>query len=305
MNTMTTPAAQPLAPSVMPLPAKSVSTWLSALRDGFLQPLEYWPWVQRAVALALLSACACGVGLWLCAAADVSGREARRQALAALETTLENARTKVAALDGLRRRSRQLGATSAPEPVPDNGALLTLISHAIDRSDVVLDQFEPGTPTQVAGVDEALLHVRARGAYAQLARFAGELAVLAQPVIPTEMRVARERNGALLLDAQLRVIGAPHANSHWGQAGFARKLSGLADPFKLTIDPADSVASDPRLDSSSEIADDRIAGTLEASGHRAVLVRTASGWRLIEIDMPVTSAATERAYGARPARAAP
>jgi Tfp pilus assembly protein PilO len=269
------------------LPGRSIGDWLYAWRDGFLQPIEYWPSTQRGVALALAAGCACWVGFGLCAAADVSGREARRLALATLETKLQSARTQVAALPALRQRTRQLGATNAAEPVPDNGALLKLISFAIDRSKVVLELFEPGIPAQVAGVDEALLRVRASGDYAQLARFAGELAILGQPVIPAEMHLVRERSGALVLDASLRVIGAPRPNPQLEEGGVARKFSELADPFKLVTSPAGAMGANLRADNQNDFADDPVAGTLEVDGHRAALVLSDAGWRLVELDMPL------------------
>jgi Tfp pilus assembly protein PilO len=273
-------------PNAARLPNRSIGDWLSAWRDGFLQPIEYWPSTQRGAALMLAAGCACWVGFGLCAAADVSGREARRVALATLETKLQSARAQLAVLPALRQRARELGATNAPEPVPDNGALLKLISFAIDRSSVVLELFEPGIPAQVAGVDETVLRVRASGGYAQLARFAGELAILGQPVIPVEMHLVRERSGALVLDASLRVIGAPRPNPQLEEGGVARKFSELADPFKLDTRSAGAMGADLRADNRNEFADDPVAGTLEAQGHRAALVHSDAGWRLVEVDMP-------------------
>jgi Tfp pilus assembly protein PilO len=281
----TTTEEMPMSNAARPLD-RSIGDWLSAWRDGFSQPMEYWPSTQRGAALVLAAGCACWVGFGVCAAADVSGREARRLALATLETKLQSARTQLAALPALRQRTRELGATNAPEPVPDNGVLLKLISFAIDRSSVVLDLFEPGIPAQVAGVDETVVRVRASGSYAQLARFAGELAILGQPVIPVEMYLVRERRGALVLDASLRVIGAPRPNPQLEEAGVARKFSELADPFKLDTHPAGAMGADLRADNRNEFADDPVAGTLEAQGHRAALVHSDAGWRLVEVDMP-------------------
>jgi hypothetical protein len=137
---------------------------------------------------------------------------------------------------------------------------------------------------QVGGVDEALLHVRVRGDYAQLTRFVGELAVLAQPVIPAEMRVVRQRDGALLLEARLRVLGAPLANTHWQEAGVLRKLHGLADPFEAALAWTPALADEMYTPERSAASDGRVAGVLQAGGRRAALVRAASGWRLLESD---------------------
>jgi len=268
-------------------PNRSIGDWLSAWRDGFLQPIEYWPSTQCGAALALAAGCACWVGFGLCTAADVSGREARRVALATLETKLQSARAELAALPALRQRTRELGATNAPEPVPDNGALLKLISFAIDRSSVVLDLFEPGPAAQVGGVDETVVRVRASGGYAQLARFAGELAILGQPVIPVEMHLVRERSGALVLDASLRVIGAPRRNPQLEEGGVARTFSELADPFRLDTRPGGAMGGDLRAENRNEYADDPIVGTLEAQGHRVALVHLDAGWRLVEVSMPL------------------
>jgi Tfp pilus assembly protein PilO len=286
MNTMPTTTEEMPMSHAARLPNRSIGDWLSALRDGFSRPIEYWPSIQRGVALALAAGCACWIGFGLCAAADVSGREARRAALAALETKLQSARTQLAALPALRQRAHQLGATNTPEPVPDNGALLKLMSLAIDRSGVVLELFEPGAPAQVAGVDETQLRVRASGGYAQLARFAGELAILGQPVIPVEMHLVRERSGALVLDASLRVIGAPRPNSQLEEGGVARKFSELADPFKSDTRAAGDMGGDFSTAGQNEFADDPVAGTFEAEGHRAALVHSDAGWQLVEVDMP-------------------
>ncbi len=309
MSTMPTTIEKTPMSNAARRPNRSIGDWLGAWRDGFLQPIEYWPSTQCGAALALAAGCACWVGFGLCAAADVSGREARRVALATLETKLQSARTQLAMLPALRQRARELGATNAPEPVPDNGALLKLISFAIDRSSVVLDLFEPGTAAQVAGVDETVVRVRASGGYAQLARFAGELAILGQPVIPVEMHLVRERSGALVLDASLRVIGAPRPNPQLEEGGVARKFSELADPFKLDARAAGTMGADLRAQNQNEYADDPIVGTLETQGHRAALVRSDTGWRLVEVDIPAdtpsdmplkaaTSLSTQRAQRA-------
>jgi Tfp pilus assembly protein PilO len=254
--------------------------WWSLLLAGFARPLEYWPRVQFALALGLAGLCAGGIGMWLCAATDVSGHEARMQALAELEAKLEHARLRVAGLPAQRQRSHALGAASAPDRVPDNEALLKLVSRAVDQSRVGLDVFEPGTPVQSNGIEEILLHVRVQGAYVQLADFMGALARLPQPILPVEIRIRRGATGGLSLDADLRVLAASSLKPAMVRLPDLN-VGRLSDPFERSRNEA--LAHDNHIDSSSELADDSIVGTLQADGKRAVLVQTGAGWQLFAL----------------------
>jgi len=271
---------------------------LSGYCHGFTQPLERWPVAQRALPLLLsLSAV-----WWSCArlstAVEVSGREARQHALAMLEQKVMDAQGQAGRLPALRARARALGAGDAPESVPDNSALLRIISAAVDKSGVSLEMFEPAQATLTAlqgrdggdleTVEEIILHLKAAGTYSHLLLFAEALSALPQPFIATQAQLIRVGNDRETIDATVRVIGEPiqknmlyEANDLISGSRSRQVLAEMADPFSaagpLTSRPAIGMAH------ADQAADQQPVGSFQLGMRRAVLLHRGDGWHLVPV----------------------
>jgi len=265
---------------------------------GFFQPPERWPAAQQALALLLSLGAVWWGGARLGAAVDVSGNEARQHALALLEQSVLDAQRQAGNLPALRERAAALGAGDSPEPVPGNGALLRIISRAVDAGGVSLALYEPTrlkraavkTATHAADsggpepLAEIAVHLKAAGTYAHILRFAQALSALPQAVIVTQAKVLG--NGQETMDALVRVIGEPTQNERLSKAydlvsGSLRGATDTDDPF----DPDSSRGRSSGIDTAlaGKVAPQRFAGRFQLGERRALLLRNAEGWQLVPL----------------------
>lgn len=273
---------------------------------GFAQPWERWPLAQRsALLLASLGVVWLGAAR-LGAAVDVSGSEARQRALALLEQNVQAAQQQAHSLPALRRHARELGAGETPDAVPDNSALLHIISAAVDRSGVSLDLFEPGAVNQVASadgsavVDEMSLHLRTTGPYPRLVGFAEALAALALPVIPSEARLSRLDSGQVSMDVTLRIIGAPSEDNQLSESNMenlVRPNLVLDDPFGAAVVGTGIKPSAALADQVESAAAGTLAGSFQMRSRQAVLLHQGTVWQLLSLPLQESVAAAGASVG--------
>ncbi len=258
--------------------------------------------------------CVCMGFVWwtatrLGAVVDVSRREAQRDALTVLEHQLQSAQQQIGGLTELRKRASQLGAGDAPEAPPDNGALLQMVSGAIKQSGASLDLFEPGSASLTMVVDgrtlvsATTLHMQAVGSYTQLLAFTAALAGLSQPFILDEAQLERDRSGRLVLDAEVRVIGAPesqHQQSKTNQTLPAALLADVVDPFAARPGVVPPPVGNHAL---AQTALGTFAGSFALPQRRALLVHQPDGWALLPVPLVPERRDSEAAMSGVPARA--
>lgn len=235
----------------------------------FGRPFDAWTGRQRsACALVVaLGAFALGTQAWL--AIEAPYRTRQIEMIATLEQRLARARAKVAALPAAREHGEASGQ-GLPEPsspaVP-SARLAELAAH----SELTLVQLEPGAERAgaalAAGNGEQTMRLRARGAYAALARFAANLATLPIAVVPGDTRIRREAD-SLALDIVLRIMGPQPA---------AAML--IEDHAALGADPFNAFGQN----STEDAALGRLVGILSLADRRAALLALTDDFILLRV----------------------